>query len=128
MARFCNNIGAAPALLLPLLIALFIATSVPFAESVSTAAANHSGNSGPKCGGGAECSVAGGGGDGEEFLMDSQTAAWLLDSLQDNTQKISYKGLQRPPVCDAKRSGSCLADKVNSGNNKCDFRNRSCIR
>ncbi|XP_019185264.1 PREDICTED: uncharacterized protein LOC109180232 [Ipomoea nil] len=121
MARFCNNnIGATAALLLSLFI---------LAESLSTAAPTHSTNSGRKCGGAAECTVSAAGGDGgEEFLMDSQTATWLLSSLQDNTQKISYKGLQRPPVCDAKRSGSCLADKVNGGNNKCDFHNRSCVR
>nr|GMC59484.1 protein RALF-like 27 [Ipomoea batatas] len=115
MARFChNNIGT----LLPLLITLFIATSVPVAQSLST----HSTSSGRKCGGAAECG-------GEEFLMDSQTATWLLSSLQGNTQNtISYKGLKRPPVCDAKRSGSCLADKVNGGNSKCDYHNRSCVR
>nr|GME14753.1 protein RALF-like 27 [Ipomoea batatas]GME20737.1 protein RALF-like 27 [Ipomoea batatas] len=122
MARFChNNIGT----LLPLLITLFIiATSVPVAQSLSTAPTAHSTNSGRKCGGAAEC-----GGGGEEFLMDSQTATWLLSSLQGNTQNtISYKGLKRPPVCDAKRSGSCLADKVNGGNSKCDYHNRSCVR
>nr|GMC62230.1 protein RALF-like 27 [Ipomoea batatas] len=118
MARFCNkNIGATAALV-SLFIALFIA--IPVAESVSTAPPAHSTNSGKKCGGAAEC--------GEEFLMDSQTATWLLSSLQDNPNKLSYKGLQKPSVCDAKRSGSCVADQVNGGNNKCDFHNRSCVR
>nr|GMD81538.1 protein RALF-like 27 [Ipomoea batatas] len=121
MARFCNkNIGATAALV-SLFITLFIA--IPVAESLSTAPPAHSTNSGKKCGGAAEC-----GGGGQEFLMDSQTATWLLSSLQDNPKTLSYNGLQTPSVCDANRSGSCVADQVNGGNNKCDFHNRSCVR
>nr|GME14754.1 uncharacterized protein LOC109180232 [Ipomoea batatas]GME20736.1 uncharacterized protein LOC109180232 [Ipomoea batatas] len=116
MARYCNI--SAPIFI----IALLITTAVPIADSSNS-------GGGQKCGGAAECAAAGRD-DGEEFLMmDSQSSAWVLDSLQGSSQKLIYGSLQPGAQCDARRAGSCIANAVNPNLNVCkNIRNRSCLR
>ncbi|MCD7460584.1 hypothetical protein HAX54_043852 [Datura stramonium] len=62
----------------------------------------------------------------EEFLMESETSTKLLAAggSKGSTNTLTYKSLDKPPVCNANINGNCIGAKLNGPQRPCTYENR----
>uniref|UniRef100_A0A5B7AML5 Putative RALF-LIKE 27 family protein n=1 Tax=Davidia involucrata TaxID=16924 RepID=A0A5B7AML5_DAVIN len=100
----------------PILCFYFTVLVIFLVTDLCTAASIESSMSNNKCNGTvAECIT-----EEEEFLMESEVSRRLLAG---QPKKLSYKALEKPPVCNPMIYGDCIKS-VNGDNRPCTLYNR----